>query len=243
MANAYFQFKQFIIHQDKSAMKVTTDACLFGAWVSSKFKIPKTKFHVLDIGAGTGLLSLMYAQKNPSSSIEAIEIDDAAYEQAKENLSASPFADRITLVNHDAKAFPFSKKYDCIISNPPFYEKELKSEDEKKNVAHHHSGLLLEDLLTLIKKNLSAAGEFYLLLPYKRNEEIRKALFEKDLSILKIIFVKQSTKHDYFRIMLSGKLKDGNEIETVIDEISIWDDRQQYTDQFKELLKDYYLHL
>jgi tRNA1Val (adenine37-N6)-methyltransferase len=225
-------------------MKVTTDACLFGAWVANEVKSEKVKVkNVLDIGTGTGLLSLMYAQKSANIFIDAIEIEKETYEQAKENITASPFADSINLIHGDTKTFSFTKKYDLIISNPPFYEKELRSVDQKKNIALHNSGLSLEELLSVIKSNLSVGGIFYLLLPYKRNEEIKKVLFEKDLSILKIIFVKQSTNHDYFRIILTGKLKDENEIETIIDEISIWDDRQQYTEEFKELLKDYYLYL
>jgi len=223
-------------------MKVTTDACLFGAWIKPPGPL-KGELSVLDVGAGTGLLSLMFAQKNLSAFIDAIEIDEEAYWQARENVAASPFFDRIKLVRGNAKTFPFANKYDLIISNPPFYENELKSADQQKNIAHHHSGLLLEELLSVIKSNISQEGIFCLLLPYKRDEEIKKALLEKNLSILKIIFVKQSTKHDYFRIMLTGKLKDENEVETVIDEISIWNDQQQYTAEFTELLKDYYLYL
>jgi len=248
MANSYFQFKQFTIHQDRCAMKVTTDACLLGAWATSEVKsqtpiaIGTKVKNVLDIGTGTGLLSLMFAQKNPACIIDAVEIDREAYEQANENVFSSPFATQITLINDDAKIFPFRKKYDIMVSNPPFYENELKSTDQKKNIAHHRSTLLFGELLSIVKSNLAINGRFYLLLPYKRNDEI-KALFKKDLSILKIIFVRQSTKHDYFRIMLCGKLKDENDTETAIDEISIWNDEQQYTKEFTELLKDYYLGL
>jgi tRNA1Val (adenine37-N6)-methyltransferase len=247
MTNSFFKFKRFTVQQDRTAMKVTTDACLFGAWVANEVKSNPasggTKIkNVLDVGTGTGLLSLMFAQKSLSSFIDAIEIDKEACEQAEENVFGSPFATQITLINDDAKIFPFRKKYDIIISNPPFYENELKSIDQKKNIAHHHSGLLLSELLSVVKSNLATNGKFYLLLPYKRNDEI-KALFEKDLSILKIIFVRQSTKHDYFRIMLCGESKDENDTETMIDEISIWNDEQEYTNAFKELLKDYYLSL
>jgi tRNA1Val (adenine37-N6)-methyltransferase len=244
MANSFFKFKRFTVQQDRTAMKVTTDACLFGAWVANEAKNKNAKNkNVLDVGTGTGLLSLMLAQKSLTSVIDAIEIDREAYEQAKENVFGSPFATQITLINDDAKIFPFPKKYDIIISNPPFYENELQSTDQKKNIAHHHSSLLLKELLSVIKLNLTTDGLFYLLLPYKRNQEIKAALFENDLSILKIIFVRQSTRHDYFRIMLAGKIKNEREIESMIDEISIWNDEQQYTNEFKELLKDYYLGL
>jgi len=225
-------------------MKVTTDACLFGAWVAEEDKSEKiiTK-NVLDIGTGTGLLSLIYAQKNLLAEIDAMEIDQDAYAQAKENAAASSFAERINVIHDDVKRFTFSKKYDCIISNPPFYEKEISSDNEKKNIAHHHLGLLFEELLGIIKGNLSSSGTFYLLLPFKRSEEIKKIILKEDLYVSKIVFVKQSTKHNYFRIMIAGKLSQEDHPETLIEEISIWDDQQQYKKEFKELLKDYYLYL
>ena len=122
-------------------------------------------------------------------------------------------------------------------------KKRSGPDNEKKNIAHHHSGLLFEELLGIIKGNLSSAGTFYLLLPFKRNEEIKKIILKQDLFVSKIVFVKQSTKHNYFRIMIAGKLIQGSDPETLIGEISIWDDQQQYKEEFKELLKDYYLYL
>ena len=98
-------------------------------------------------------------------------------------------------------------------------------------------------MLKIIKNNLSKTGSFFLLLPYKRNEEVRKLFKDHELNISKILFVRQSVKHDYFRIMLKGKLSEKENIETEFNEMSIWDDSQQYTHEFKQLLKDYYLHL
>jgi tRNA1Val (adenine37-N6)-methyltransferase len=244
MPNSYFRFKHFIIHQDRCAMKVTTDACLFGAWAAEEIKNEKLKIkNALDIGSGTGVLSLMFTQKNPSSFIDAIEIDDKTYEQAKENIIASSFAEKINIICGDAKTFSFSKKYDVIISNPPFYESEIISADEKKNISRHHAGLLIEELIKIIKENLSIDGVFYLLLPFKRNEEIKRVLFKQNLFVSKIVFVRQSTKHNYFRLMIKGNLNNKHDEETSIEEISIWDYQQQYTNEFTELLKDYYLDL
>ena len=200
MSNSYFQFKQFIIQQDRSAMKVTTDACLFGAWAAQEVKSKNEKVkNILDIGAGTGLLSLMFAQKNSSAIIDTIEIDNDAYEQAKENVAASPFSDRINIINGDVKTFSFSKKYDVIISNPPFYENEIKSLNEKKNIAHHHSGLLLEELINIIKLNLAPSGDFYLLLPFKRNKEFKEILLKQDLHIKKLILDKTINEAQLFQ--------------------------------------------
>ena len=223
-------------------MKVTTDGCLFGSLSPT---LPKGEgvLKMLDVGTGTGLLSLMYAQKSPSVKIDAIEIDKDAAKQANENAKSSPWANRINIINEDAKSFSFDKKYDLIISNPPFYEAEIEAENEKKNLAHHSGGLLLDELLLIIKNNLAQDGLFFLLLPYKRNLEIRTALAKHEFDIIQITFVRQSVKHDYFRLMLLGKNKTTRPVETVLNEISICDEHQQYTKEFTDLLKDYYLHL
>lgn len=242
MSNSYFQFKQFTVQQDKCAMKVTTDGCLFGS-LSPTLSEGEGVLRVLDIGTGTGLLALMFAQKNQNAFIDAIEIDKDAFEQAAENITASPWAARIKVIHADAKSFSSPHQYDVIISNPPFYENELKADDKKKNVAHHGDELSLTELLLVIKNNLSPSGTFFLLLPYKRNEEIKNLLLENDLTVSNIVFVKQSVQHGYFRIMLAGKLKAGGTNETLINEIAIWDEKQQYTDTFINLLKDYYLYL
>ena len=225
-------------------MKVTTDGCLFGGWVAEEIKNEKLKIHKsLDIGTGTGLLSLILAQKNPAVTIHAIEIDKDAGKQARENIDASPWKDRIDILEGNVKDYSFPEKFDLIISNPPFYENELKSESQKKNIAHHSENLTLEELLSIIKKNLNRNGHFYLLLPTKRNEEISSFFIKNKLQISKMIFVRQSINHDYFRILLSGKHKQDELSEIELDEISICDEKQEYTKEFTELLKDYYLYL
>ena len=225
-------------------MKVTTDACLFGAWMADEINNEELKINnCLDIGTGTGLLSLMLAQKNLEVGITGVEIDEDAGEQANENFNASLWKDRVDILKGDVKEYDFPEKFDLIISNPPFYERELRSESEKKNLAHHSENLTLGELLSIIKKYLNPGGFFFLLLPYKRNEEIKKLLKNHELNISKILFVRQSVKHDYFRIMLKGKLSEQENIETEFNEMSISDDSQQYSSEFKQLLKDYYLHL
>lgn len=224
-------------------MKVTTDACLFGAWVAeeARSREPGARSS-LDIGTGTGLLALMLAQKNFAMNILAIEIDKDAAEQAGNNSHSSLWKDQVEILEANVKEFSFPEKFDLIISNPPFYEKELRSETDKKNIAHHSEDLTLKELLNIIKNNLNPDGNFFLLLPYKRNDEIKKLFKDHELHVSKMIFVRQSVKHDYFRIFIKGSLN-GEEKETEFDEISIWDDKQQYTNEFVRLLKDYYLHL
>lgn len=225
-------------------MKVTTDGCLFGAWVAEKAGSPETEVRsILDIGAGTCLLSLMLAQKDRLAIIDAIEIDKDTSEQASENVQASPWSTQINIIHADAGDFTFSKKYDMIISNPPFYEKELKGDDSKKNLAHHNEGLLLRGLLKIIKEQLAPDGKFFLLLPYKRNEEIKKLLLKNDMPVEQVVLVRQTPNHDYFRILLQGKLAIGERGETILSEITIKDKEEKCSPEFQQLLKDYYLHL
>ena len=224
-------------------MKVTTDACLFGAWAAKEIQnhLDSGAGHILDIGAGTGLLTLMIAQTHPSCFIDGIEIDKECYEQAKENTEGSGWQDRINNIHGDAGSFGYGKKYDVIISNPPFYENEWKSENEKKNIAHHSEHLSLADLCRLIKNNLSVHGVFFLLLPYKRRAEIDDLFKKENLVVSKRWLVKQTTSHAYFRMMITGSFKEeGLPVEY---EIAIKDGNQQYTPEFVALLKDYYLSL
>ena len=242
MPNPYFQFKQFTIYHDRCAMKVTTDSCLFGSWcakeIENKNKKEETK-KVLDIGTGSGLLSLMIAQKNDCL-IDAIEIDKEAAEQAKENVAASPWKDRINVHQINALEFSHHELYDVVISNPPFYENELESSNNKKNTAHHDEGLKLSQLIVLIKKQLVNGGSFYLLLPYKRKAEIEKIIADEHLFIQGRIIVSQSTAHLPFRLMIKGI---GTPSAVEEKQVFITDAPKQYSQEFIAYLKDYYLYL
>ena len=149
-------------------MKVTTDGCLFGAWCAEEIQNTKVKSqNALDIGSGTGLLSLLMAQKN-AIKIDAIELVKEAAEQATENVASSPWKENINVIQADILEWNTANKYDVIISNPPFYESELRSGKTTKNIAHHDEGLKLDDLFRFIKHHLTNDGIFFLLLPAKR---------------------------------------------------------------------------
>lgn len=240
MSNSYFQFKQFIIQQEKAALKVSTDSCLFGAWVAKKMESEKLKVeNLLDIGTGTGLLMLMLAQKC-NATIDGIEIDTASYLQAKENIEASRWNDRLHLFHADVKSFRFQKKYDFIITNPPFYESDLKSDSSNRNVAMHDEGLKLIELLYIVDENLDAEGSFAVLLPFHRTDEFISKALTLNLFLNKRLNVRQTMNHSYFRsLLLFGRKK----TELHINELSIKNELNQYTSSFENLLKDYYLYL
>lgn len=223
-------------------MKVTTDACLFGAWLARDFVDSGRKIKkALDIGAGTGLLTLMFAQKNQGIHIDAVEVEKEAAIQCRENFEASPWKNRIALIHINIKTLAPVHRYDVIFSNPPFYENELESPNTQKNIAHHSGGLSLEELLAAIALRLEHGGLFYILLPYKREGEIEPLFKKHSLYILEKVLVSQTTRHDHFRIMIKGSNQEPAEIKT--GEISVCDDQQLYTPGFTDLLKDYYLKL
>lgn len=237
MPNKNFQFKQFLIQQDKSAMKVTTDACLFGAVAANEIK--NSYQSILDIGSGTGLLSLMIAQKN-NAFIDAVEIDKAAFEQTAENFEQSPWKERLAIFNENILEFAPAKKYGCIISNPPFYEKYLKSPDDKINAARHDDTLTLDELIKIVDTNLSADGIFAVLLPFSRNTKCLEIADKHSLYCFKNILIKQTPAHNYFRSILFF-CRDKKEI--IQYEVIIKDEKGNYTERFIEQMKDYYLYL
>lgn len=250
MANPFFRFKHFTVYHDRCAMKVTTDACLFGAWIAettgnqqsaiNNEQTGNKHLHLLDIGTGTGLLSLMVAQKTEGL-IDAIEIDAAAAEQAGENIAASPWKEKFSVIQQDLLHWRPGKKYRVIFSNPPFYQNELKSEKAVKNLAHHDAGLTLQALLQFIHSHLDDNGHFFLLLPAKREAEIERLLEKESLHLQRKVFVQQTLKHPPIRVMIQGRRKKVSQQDdaTIIIKNEIGD----YTEKFTALLQDYYLYL
>ncbi len=241
MPNNYFKFKQFIIHQDKTAMKVCTDACLFAAWVTNGIESEKSKIEsVLDIGAGTGLLSLMLAQKT-GARIEAVEIDEQAALQAKENFEASLWQDRLILYNTPLQQFNPTNTYDLIISNPPFFERSLRSTNEQRNLAKHSCRFSFNDLINVVVKLLKPTGKFCLLLPYTQSKTFETIAKRNQLHLIQKADVQQTALHSFFRTMSIFTTE--TSFETKYEILSIKDDKNNYTPRFIELLKDYYLNL
>lgn len=238
MPNNYFQFKQFKVEQQKCSMKVCTDACIFGSIISSYSNGEIN--HVLDIGTGTGLLALMYVQKNLNAIIDAIEIEENAFTQAKENFNCSLWKDRLNAIHADVRDFVSLKKYDFIICNPPFFQNDLKSDKKNINLARHDEGLNLKELISLIPAHLNEKGVFGILLPYHRIEYFETLAEEQGLFVQQKILIRQTPFHNFFRgiLILSFTKKS-----TGIRELTIKDSQGNYTKEFVELMKDYYLNL
>ena len=237
MANDFFRFKQFIVHQDKSAMKVCTDACLFGAWVAKEAHGGIK--NILDIGSGTGLLTLMLTQKIGAHA-DAVEIDEGAYQQSTDNFLRAPWAHRLRVHHTSIQLYNPSGKYDLIVSNPPFYKNSLQSPEAKRNVALHSASLNLEELLSRASDLLDSDGEFAVLLPPARVSVLEELAAAYGLVILRKCGVRQTPSHSLFRYMYLFT-RNNSEKNGLIDEIIIKDSEGNYTARFYELLKDYYL--
>ncbi len=237
MANSFFEFKQFVIRQDRCAMKVGTLACILGAY--SHFPAPVS---ILDIGTGTGLLALMLAQRYPEAKIDAVEIDDEAYQQARENAALSPWGKNIYVHHEDIANFniPRLVGYDLIVSNPPFFENHLKSPFKKLNLARHDDALNSTKLLEVVSEMLDENGRFFVLIP-------------PDIAVA---YIHKSPKHGLFpntrlEIFNSSNLP----CKAVIliyqrqkcvmkhEILCIWNQNGRYSEAFIRLLQAYYLHL
>jgi len=223
-----FEFKQFSIQQDRCAMKIGTDGVLLGAWVSLK----KNPERILDIGAGTGILSLQLAQRCQAETLEAIEIDEDAFEQCVGNFENSPWGDRLFCFHASAQEFAaeMEEEYDLIISNPPFYSDEYKSDNNKRNTARFTDTLPFRDLAIFAYQFLSKKGIFALILPRKEEENFIALALEVGL------FPTSEVKRSLLEFTFE-------KFEIIKEELTIEISRHVYTEAYKKLVKDFYLKM
>lgn len=219
-------------------MKIGTDGVLLGAWCP----INNNPISVLDIGAGTGILSLMVAQRSNAEQIDAIEIDAKAFEQCVGNFEASSWSDRLFCFHAGLDEFMDEPEdeYDIIISNPPFYTEDYKTEDEQRDLARFADAMPFEDLVEAAHLLLSENGIFAVIIPFKE-EEIFMALAKKwDLFPFKITRVKGTPTTEIKRSLLAFSR---NDKKTLSDELIIETARHQYTEEYIALTKDFYLKM
>ena len=234
-----FLFKQFAVEQDRCAMKIGTDGVLLGAWAP----IDNNPFSILDIGTGTGIIALMLAQRSGATQIDALEIDEDAYEQATDNFENSPWNDRLFCFHAALDEFVEEPEdeYDLIISNPPFYTEDYKSENQQRDLARFSDAMPFEELIEAADLLLSENGIFAVIIPFKEEERFIDLCAEVELFPVKVTRVKGSPKTPIVRSLLAFKRYELSVLEA--DELIIEINRHEYTDEYIELTKDFYLKM
>jgi tRNA1Val (adenine37-N6)-methyltransferase len=234
--NPYFQFKQFRIVQERSAMKVGMDGVLLGAWANAS-----GAERILDIGTGTGLIALMLAQKNASAQIDAIEIDRDACDEAAFNVQQSEWSGRIKLFCKSFQEFTSRKeaKYDLIVSNPPFFSNGIKAPDKTRAQARHTETLPLDVLISGAANMLSEKGKIALVLPIESLQEIENLAANNQLFLSRVCRVKPNPQKPTFRILieLANSACTIQESELMIE----FEKHHDYTPEYKALTTDFYL--
>ena len=234
----YFQFKQFIIHQNKTAMKVGTDGVLLGSWV----KISSKSERILDIGTGTGLISLMMAQRSAAKVIDAVELNEAACQQARENFEASNWSDRLSCFHSSFQQFSneMQGNYDLIISNPPFYITTQETVLKDRAMARHSDYLPFRELLLGVTKLLNKKGSCAFVIPFSEYKNFIVLAEKQNLFLSQITHVKGNNESPIKRSLLQFSFVK-NEILT--KELVIENYRHTYTKDYIKLVKEFYLRM
>ncbi|WP_397445650.1 tRNA1(Val) (adenine(37)-N6)-methyltransferase [Polaribacter sp. R77954] len=239
--NKPFQFKEFTIHQDKTAMKIGTDGVLLGAWC----KVDDDTDAILDIGSGTGVVGLMLAQRTEAMTIDAVEVDEKAYEQSVENFESSAWGDRLYCYHSTFQDFANEiaeeeETYDLIVSNPPFYTDEFKTDNESRNKARFTAALSFEELILGVVKILSSEGIFSVIIPLKEEKAFVNLAKAHHLFLNRVCRVQGNSNSEIKRSLLEfsfyqKKIKE--------EHLIIEKERHQYTKEYINLTKDFYLKL
>ena len=233
-----FRFKQFSVAQDQCAMKIGTDAVLLGAWTG----LDSQPNSILDIGAGTGILALIMAQRSTAELIDAIEIDDDAYEQCVENFETSDWGDRLFCYHASLDEFTaeIEDQYDLIISNPPFFTDTFKTTNEVRNQARFEDAMPFTELIKSVSKLLSSNGEFNVVIPFSEEFSFTKLAAKEDLYPSKILHIRGQESSPLKRSMICFTFKKQTaQTHELIIEIA----RHEYTKEYTLLTKDFYLKL
>jgi len=229
-----FRFKQFSVDQAGCGMKINTDGVLLGALAGGG-----NPGRVLDIGAGTGVISMMLAQRFPHARIDAVEIDRSAAEASRKNFAASAFAGRLQLIAGSFQEYALQSdliRYDLMVSNPPFFLNSLKNPDEQKKLARHAEQGFFEELVSFGQQHLSDEGEFWLILPPEAALETRALAEPAGLHLIRSIAVKSFADDEPHREVLVFSKQQKN---ISADLLVIYESPKVYTEAYKSLLRDF----
>ena len=236
MANPFFQFKQFTVWHDKCAMKVGTDGVLLGAWASVQ-----DAHRILDVGTGTGLVALMLAQRSlPDAKVIALEIDEAAARQAKENVTRSLWKDRIEVVKQDFLSYQSLDKFDVVVSNPPYFVDSLSCPDQQRNMARHNNSLTYEKLLERVADLLAEEGLFTVVIPTDVADRVRTIASAHSLHAVRSLNAITKPGGAPKRTLITFSFHDQ---ECVVEELLTEVARHQYSEEYIALTREYYLNM
>lgn len=232
-------FKQFELRQDNCSMKVNTDGVLLGAWS----KIDQ-KTNALDIGTGTGVIALMLAQRAPVLKVDAIEIDDASFLQAFDNIAKSKFHNRIEVIHQPIQTYSeqIGKQYDLIVSNPPYFNTGLLVKNRLKANARHTINLSHHELLSAVNKLLTTKGHFDLILPYTESLQFIQKAEEHNfyINLITKVFPKIDKPIERLLMRFSRTSKHLTEDQLIIQNS---DTPNDYSKDFRSLTKDFYIFM
>jgi tRNA1Val (adenine37-N6)-methyltransferase len=233
-----FNFKQFSMTHHRSTMKIGTDAVLLSAWVNIN-----NINNVLDIGTGSGIIALLLASRQKDCYIDAVELDKMSAIEAGENFKNSPYANRLKIINEDFKNFNKScnKQYDLIISNPPFFINDLRSENSKRKNARHSDSLNYNDLIEGAKKLMLKNGRFCVVLPYYESKKFIETAKENGLTISRELLIFPKPCKEPNRINIEFQLNKTEK--TIHEKFILREENGKFTEQYIKLLGNYYLNI
>lgn len=235
MSNGHFQFKHFTVRQQHCAMKVGTDGTLLGAWARARGGACR----VLDAGTGTGLIALMMAQRYPEARITAVDIDEMAVRQARENVLASPFADRISVLEADLRTFESAEKFDSIVCNPPFFEASLTCPDPQRTEARHTVALSYRELMESAFRLLSAEGCLTVIIPADCRSRLEGEAHLRGFFLSRVCSIQTTPAKAPKRYMIELSKQPVGEV--VTENGILESSPQTRSEWYRELTKEFYI--
>lgn len=235
MSNDYFQFRQFVVHQQRCAMKVGTDGTLLGAWAAA----PSGQCRILDIGTGTGLIALMMAQRYPEAEVTGIDIDEDAVTQAVDNVRLSPFSERVRIYRQDIVNFTDIIGFDAIVSNPPYFVDSLACPDDQRTIARHAVSLTYEQLMHQVYRLLKDEGRFSVVVPSDCRAKIEAAACLEGFFTTRVCLIKTTPRKQPKRQLIEFQKHPVSELD--ISEGVIEVSPNVRSEWYQQLTKEFYI--